>query len=94
MLRMVESGLVDWWNRQTAGSGRCVTKETARQKTASRIQLKPLTLSNLKGPFLILLGGLTLAILVWILGIVVLYLKTILLILVWMMRGPSVFLGF
>ena len=86
---MVESGLIDWWDRRTAGSGRCVMKEF---HAASTTDFTRLTLSNLQGPFAILLSGFALATFTWIGEWIVLWIGLIIATLAWM-REPIVFNG-
>jgi len=64
---MKESGLIDWWDRRTAGSERCVMEE----QRPLRSPLTRLTMPNLQGPFAILVGGIVLAILSWIMEMII-----------------------
>ncbi len=89
---MVDSGLIDWWDRRTAGSGRCFMKES-QFHAASTTDFTRLTLSNLQGPFVILICGFSLASLICIGERVVIWIGLIIAMLVWM-REPIVFYGY
>jgi len=58
---MMDSGMVDGWYRRSAPSERCV-KEGLHPP---RSRLTRITLSNLQGPFAILIVGYVLATLAW-----------------------------
>ncbi len=59
---MRDFGLMDWWDRRTAGSERCVIEELY----PLRSRLTRLSMSNLQGPFAILVVGFFLATFAWI----------------------------
>lgn len=61
ILRMQGFGLMDWWDRRTAGSERCVIE----QLRPRRSHLNRLSMSNLQGSFAFLVGGYVLATLSW-----------------------------
>ena len=62
ILRMLDFGLMDWWDRRTAGSERCVIEGLHPRRS----RLNRLSMSNLQGSFAILVGGFVLATLSWI----------------------------
>ncbi len=66
---MQASGLIVWWDRRTAGSERCVIEG----QHPLRSPLTRLTMSNLQGPFAILVGGFVLAMFSWIVEMIITY---------------------
>jgi len=67
---MRDSGLIDWWGRRMAGSERCVIEEI-RPADSPRPIFSKLSMSNLQGPFAVLVCGFVLSIFSWIVEIVI-----------------------
>lgn len=61
---MRDSGLIDWWSRRFSGSERCVIEDLRRDSL--RPHFFRLRMSNLQGPFAVLVCGFVLATLSWI----------------------------
>lgn len=58
---MLDSGVINWWDRRSAGSERCVKEGL----NPPRSGLSRLNLANLQGPFTILIVGYVLATVAW-----------------------------